>query len=171
MNDITTTGPATDKKTAAGRNLAGKYLTFRLAQEEYGLEILKVREIIGLMGITKVPRTPHFIRGVINLRGKVIPVLDLRSKFEMEVIADTEETCIIVVEINQGDRKFQTGIVVDRVKEVLDIDGENIEDYPQFGSNGETNFILGMGKVNGAVKILLDIDKVLGNESFGAIEL
>ncbi|NLH16431.1 MAG: purine-binding chemotaxis protein CheW [Phycisphaerae bacterium] len=144
---------------------AGKYLTFALDNEEYGLEILKVREIIGYMQITAVPQTPPHVKGVINLRGQVIPVIDLRLKFGMNAAEVTEETCIIVVEITQGDRRFQTGIVVDRVKEVLDIEGQQIEDAPQFGSNVDTNFILGMGKVNGAVKILLDIDKVLGNDA------
>lgn len=144
---------------------AGKYLTFALSNEEYGLEILKVREIIGYMQITAVPQTPAHVKGVINLRGQVIPVIDLRMKFGMNEAEVTEETCIIVVEITQGDRRFQTGIVVDRVKEVLDIEGQQIEDAPQFGSNVDTNFILGMGKVNGAVKILLDIDKVLGNDA------
>jgi len=152
----------------SGLSKAGKYLTFALSNEEYGLEILKVREIIGYMQITAVPQTPAHVKGVINLRGQVIPVIDLRMKFGMNEVEVTEETCIIVVEIHQSDRKFQTGIVVDRVKEVLDIEGENIEDAPQFGSNVETNFILGMGKVNGAVKILLDIDKVLGNEQFAS---
>ena len=144
---------------------AGKYLTFALGHEEFGLEILKVREIIGYMAITAVPKTPAHVKGVINLRGQVIPVIDLRMKFGMNEAEVTEETCIIVVEITQGDRRFQTGIVVDRVKEVLDIEGESIEEAPQFGSNDETNFILGMGKVNGAVKILLDIDKVLGGDN------
>jgi purine-binding chemotaxis protein CheW len=149
--------------TAASK--AGKYLTFALGHEEFGLEILKVREINGYMEITAVPSTPGYVKGVINLRGQVIPVVDLRLKFGMNPADVTEETCIIVVEITQGDRRFQTGIVVDRVKEVLDIAGENIEDSPQFGANVDTDFILGMGKVNGAVKILLDIDKVLGGEN------
>jgi purine-binding chemotaxis protein CheW len=156
-------------ETTLAQSKAGKYLTFALSNEEYGLEILKVREIIGYMQITAVPQTPAHIKGVINLRGQVIPVVDLRMKFSMPEAEVTEETCIIVVEINQDDRKFQTGIVVDRVKEVLDIEGENIEDAPQFGSNVDTNFILGMGKVNGAVKILLDIDKVLGSEQFASL--
>jgi purine-binding chemotaxis protein CheW len=149
--------------TAASK--AGKYLTFALGHEEFGLEILKVREINGYMEITAVPSTPGYVKGVINLRGQVIPVVDLRLKFGMIAADVTDETCIIVVEITQGDRRFQTGIVVDRVKEVLDIAGENIEDSPQFGANVDTDFILGMGKVNGAVKILLDIDKVLGGEN------
>lgn len=139
----------------------GKYLTFALGHEEYGLEILKVREIIGYMDITAVPQTPKYVKGVINLRGQVIPVIDLRLKFGMEAVQRTDETCIIVVEISQKDHKYNTGIVVDRVSEVLDIAGENIEDAPQFGSNIDTTFILGMGKVGESVKILLDIDKVL----------
>ncbi len=144
----------------------GKYLTFALGQEEYGLEILKVREIIGYMEITAVPQTPHYVKGVINLRGQVIPVIDLRAKFGMETTERTEETCIIVVEISQGDHNFSTGIVVDHVQEVLDIAGEDIEESPQFGSAVNTDFILGMGKIGDTVKILLDIDKVLAGDDF-----
>ena len=139
----------------------GKYLTFALGAEEYGLEILKVREIMGIMEITAVPQTPAHVRGVINLRGKVIPVIDLRARFGMETTETTDQTCIIVVEITQRGQSFNTGIVVDRVQEVLDIAGENIEDAPQFGSDVATDFILGMGKIGDTVKILLDIDKVL----------
>jgi len=139
----------------------GKYLTFALGKEEYGLEILKVREIIGFMEITAVPQTPACVKGVINLRGQVIPVIDLRAKFGMETTQTTEETCIIVVEISQTGRKFSTGIVVDHVQEVLDIAGDDIEPAPQFGTSVNTDFILGIGKVGDSVKILLDIDKVL----------
>ena len=142
----------------------GKYLTFALGPEEYGLEILKVREIIGYMDITAVPQTPHHVKGVINLRGQVIPVIDLRTKFGMETAEITEQSCIIVVEIGQGSRSFSTGIVVDHVQEVLDIDGQDIEEAPQFGSSVDTDFILGMGKIGDTVKILLDIDRVLGND-------
>ena len=147
----------------------GKYLTFALGPEEYGLEILKVREIIGYMDITAVPQTPEHVKGVINLRGQVIPVIDLRAKFGMETTDVTEQTCIIVVEIDQGSRKFSTGIVVDRVQEVLDIAGENIEEAPRFGSSVNTDFILGMGKVAESVKILLDIDKVLAGAELSRI--
>ena len=147
----------------------GKYLTFALANEEYGLEILKVREIIGYMEITNVPQTPMFVKGVINLRGQVIPVVDLRLKFGMEEAEVTEQTCIIVVEIAQGDRAFQTGIVVDHVQEVLDIAEAQIEEAPQFGSTVETDFISGMGKIGEDVKILLDIDKVLGGEDLDGL--
>ncbi|HVP57090.1 MAG TPA: chemotaxis protein CheW [bacterium] len=136
---------------------AGKYLTFRLAAEDYGLEILKVREIIGMMDITAVPRTPTFVKGVINLRGKVIPVVDLREKFGMEAVEHTEETCIIVVDVG----KIEMGIIVDKVSEVLDIPGEDIQDTPTLGTDVNTDFILGIGKTGGRVKILLDIDKVL----------
>jgi purine-binding chemotaxis protein CheW len=147
----------------------GKYLTFALANEEYGLEILKVREIIGYIEVTAVPQTPSYIKGVINLRGQVIPVIDLRSKFGMATAQVTDETCIIVVEITQSGRKFNTGIVVDRVQEVLDIAGQDIEDAPQFGSSVKTDFILGMGKIGDRVKILLDIDKVLGGSDIGSL--
>jgi len=152
---------ATDKE--------GKYLTFALGPEEYGLEILKVREIIGYMEITAVPQTPPEVRGVINLRGQVIPVVDLRAKFGMESAEVTDETCIIVVEISQGGRNFSTGIVVDHVQEVLDIAGQDIEEAPQFGEAVDTNFILGMGKIGDSVKILLDIDRVLGSDDLAGI--
>ncbi len=141
----------------ASRNLGGKYLTFMLGKEGYGLEILKVREIIGMMDITSVPRTPEFVKGVINLRGKVIPVIELRLKFEMEAVERTEQTCIIVVDV----MGVEMGIIVDQVSEVLDISGEDIEEAPRFGMEIDTNFILGMGKQGGRVTILLDIGRVL----------
>lgn len=142
----------------------GKYLTFALAHEEYGLEILKVREIIGYIDVTAVPQTPHYVKGVVNLRGQVIPVVDLRAKFGMEIAEVTDQTCIIVVEIRQGSRTYSTGIVVDRVQEVLDIAGQDIEDAPQFGATVNTDFLLGMGKVQGRVKMLLNIDRVLAGD-------
>jgi len=146
------------------RQKEGKYLTFALANEEYGLEILKVREIIGYIDVTAVPQTPHYIKGVINLRGQVIPVVDLRAKFGMETTEVTEQTCIIVVEIAEGQRTCSTGIIVDHVQEVLDIDAASIEEAPQFDTSVNTDFILGMGKVGDSVKILLDIDRVLAGE-------
>lgn len=139
----------------------GKYLTFTLADEHYGIGILKVKEIIGMMPITSVPRTPEFIKGVINLRGKVIPVIDLRLKFDMEEIGYTERTCIIVVEIDADDTTVLIGIVVDSVSEVLNIQENEIEDAPTFGTKLDTDYILGMAKMEGGVKILLDIDRVL----------
>ena len=142
----------------------GKYLTFSLAGEEYGIGILKVREIIGLMSITPVPQTPPHIKGVINLRGKVIPVVDLRLKFGIEAMDYNERTCIIVVEIAAGGHKISMGIVVDSVSEVLNIKAAEIEDTPNFGSKLDTAYILGMAKVGHNVKILLDIDKVMGSQ-------
>jgi purine-binding chemotaxis protein CheW len=140
----------------------GKYLTFSLAGEEYGIGILKVREIIGMMTVTPVPQTPEFVKGVINLRGKVIPVIDLRLRFGLEATTYTERTCIIVVEIDGDSGSVPMGIVVDAVSEVLNIRGADIENTPTFGVKLNTDFILGMAKTGGGVKILLDIDKVLG---------
>jgi len=136
---------------------AGKYLTFGLADEEYGLEILKVREILGMLEITAVPQTPHYIKGVVNLRGKVIPVVDLRTKFGLESVEQTAETCIIVVDVSG----VEMGIVVDRVSEVRNIEEKNIDDPPNFGVAVDTSFILGMGKSKDNVAMLLDISKVL----------
>ena len=147
----------------------GKYLTFALAQEEFGLEILKVREIIGYIDVTAVPQTPPYVKGVINLRGQVIPVIDLRARFGMETAEITGETCIIVVEIAQAGRTFSTGITVDRVQEVLDIAGADIEDAPQFGGAVDTHFILGMAKISESVKILLDIDKILAGAELASL--
>ncbi len=146
------------------RENAGKYLTFRLSNEEYGLEILKAKEIIGLLSITQIPRTPPYIRGVINLRGNVIPVMDLRVKFGMEAIDDTSETCIIVVEADQGERTVRMGILVDSVSEVLDIAAEDIEDTPEFGAGVNTDFIQAMSKTRDRVIMLLDINTVLTTE-------
>ncbi|MHC5060384.1 MAG: chemotaxis protein CheW [Planctomycetota bacterium] len=162
--DEAKTASALEQSSGTDINKEGKYLTFALGNEEFGLEILKVREIIGYMDITAVPQTPSCIKGVINLRGKVIPVVDLRSKFGMTEVEVTEESCIIVVETTQADCKSQTGIIVDRVSEVLDIAASDIEDAPQFDSGVDTTYILGMGKIGESVKILLDIDHVLDGD-------
>ena len=151
--------PKTSHGAAAG--LAGKYLTFQWGDEIYGLEILKVREIIGLMDVTPVPRTPSHVRGVINLRGKIIPVIDLRSKFAMEKMADTEQTCIIVVDLSTGEGVSQMGVLVDAVSEVLNIADEHIEPAPSFGGDVSADFIRGMAKTNNKVAILLNVEKVL----------
>jgi purine-binding chemotaxis protein CheW len=140
----------------------GKYLTFTLCNEEYGLEILKIKEIIGMMDITSVPKTPEFVKGVINLRGKVIPVIDLRLKFGMSAKEYDARTCIIVVEVaDTKGRALQVGIVVDSVSEVVNLKGEQIEPPPSFGATLDTEYILGMAKVDKSVVILLDIDRVL----------
>lgn len=144
---------------------AGKYLTFFLAGEEYGLEILKVSEIIGMQPITRVPRMPEFVRGVINLRGKVIPITDLRRKFGMDSDG-SEDSCIIVVQMSG----IHTGIVVDRVSEVVAIAETDIEDAPSFGAGIHTEFLLGIGKAGGRVKLLLNIDKVLATSEIAALE-
>jgi purine-binding chemotaxis protein CheW len=154
--------PAADG--AALAQLAGKYMSFKLADEIYGLEILKVREIIGLMDITRVPRTQEFVRGVINLRGKVIPVIDLRLKFGMPSAEATDQTVIIVVQCNVGDRLLTMGLLVDQVLEVLSIEGSAIEATPSLGdSSVDTSFILGVGKTGERVVFLLDIARVLGS--------
>jgi purine-binding chemotaxis protein CheW len=155
-----------DQAVRVMSNREGKYLTFCLAGEEYGIGILKVKEIIGMMAITSIPQTPGYVKGVINLRGKVIPVIDLRLKFGMESIGYTERTCIIVVDIRGDNQKIQMGIVVDSVSEVLNIKPGEIEDTPTFGAQMNTDYILGMAKMEGGVKILLDIDRVLSNQDF-----
>lgn len=147
-----------------------KYLTFCLENEEYGIGILKVKEIIGMMPITSIPRTPDFLKGVVNLRGKVIPVMDLRLKFSMEAIPYSGRTCIIIVEIETESDTILIGIVVDSVSEVLNIKETDIEETPTFGSSLNTEYILGMAKMEGGVKILLDIDKVLSNKEITGIE-
>ena len=147
----------------------GKYLTFSLAAEEYGICILKVKEIIGMMVITMIPQVPAYVKGVINLRGKVIPVMDLRLKFGLDKIEYTDRTCIIVVEIKANAGKVLMGIVVDAVSEVLNVKSDDIEDSPTFGAAMKTDYILGMAKVENKVKILLDIDKVICDEAMAVL--
>ncbi|MFH2064358.1 MAG: chemotaxis protein CheW [Pseudomonadota bacterium] len=147
----------------------GKYLTFTLSGEDYGIGILKIKEIIGMMPVTTMPQTPAFVKGVINLRGKVIPVMDLRLRFGMDAMEYTERTCIIVVEIDGSSGTIQIGIVVDSVSEVLNIKGEDIEETPAFGTKLNTDYILGMAKMEGGVKILLDIDRVLTSNELALI--
>ncbi len=159
-----------DQAVKAMADKEGKYLTFSLADEEYGISILKIKEIIGMMSITTVPQTPEFVKGVINLRGKVIPVIDLRLRFGMEAIDYTERTCIIVVEIDGSAGIVQIGIVVDAVSEVLNVSGEDVEETPTFGAKLNTDYILGMAKMEGGVKILLDIDRVLSGEEVELLE-
>ena len=167
---MTETTETMDQAVKAMADREGKYLTFSLANEEYGIGILKIREIIGMLPITSVPQTPAFVKGVINLRGKVIPVLDLRLRFGMQEIEYSERTCIIVVEITGQAGKIQIGSVVDSVSEVLNIKGEDIENTPTFGASLDTEYILGMAKMEGGVKILLDIDKVLSDGEIAALE-
>ncbi len=161
MRELTKT---MDQTVKVMHDRAGKYLTFTLADEEYGIGILKIKEIIGMMPVTTVPQTPEFVKGVINLRGKVIPVMDLRLKFGMKLIDYTNRTCIIVVETEGNAGTIQIGVVVDSVSEVLNIKNDDIENTPAFGARLDTDYILGMAKMEGGVKILLDIDRVMGSE-------
>lgn len=158
MDELTNT---MEKGVNVTADREGKYLTFSMAAEEYGIGILKVKEIIGMMAITIVPQTPPYVKGVINLRGKIIPVVSLRLKFGMEEIDYSDRTCIIVVEVKTNTGHVLMGIVVDAVSEVLNIRNAEIEDTPVFGTSLNTDFILGMAKANDGVKILLDIDKVI----------
>lgn len=143
---------------------AGKYLTFQLANEEFGIRVLKVREIMGLQEITAVPQTPAHIKGVINLRGKVVPVIDLRLKFSLPAADYTQRTCIIVTQVQGESATVMVGIVVDGVSEVLNLSAAEIEDTPDFGDGTGIRYLLGMAKVKGKVKILLDIDQVLSTQ-------
>lgn len=158
--NMTDSAPITRQVKAA----AGKYLTFTLADESYGIEITKLREIIGMAPINSVPQTPAYFKGVINLRGKVIPVVDLRLRFGLPPAPYSVRTCIIIVEIKGGKERISTGIVVDSVSDVAHIKIEDIEDPPAFGAATDTRFILGMAKSSGNVKILLDIDNVLNHD-------
>lgn len=145
--------------------MAGKYLTFALGEEEYGLPVLKVREIIKMMDVTSVPQVPPHIRGVINLRGKVIPVIDVRLKFGLAPLAASDQTCIVVVQVELEGRRVMLGIIVDRVSEVLNVSADEIERPPDFGERLDTQFMLGMAKVKGKVKILLDLDAILASDA------
>jgi len=153
----TASGAQSDKR-------AGKYLTFQLTSEEFGIRVLKVREIMGLQEITAVPQTPTHVKGVINLRGKVVPVVDLRLKFGLPAAEYTQRTCIIVTQIQGESGPVLIGIVVDGVSEVLNLTAQEIEDTPDFGDETGVRYLLGMAKVKGKVKILLDIDQVLSTQ-------
>jgi len=158
---LATITSAPDSAAAAADSRAGKYLVFDLGREEFGIQVLKVREIMGIQDITAVPHTPAYVKGVINLRGKVVPVIDLRIKFGLAASEYTQRTCIIVTQV-QGDSGFVLmGIIVDGVSEVLNLAASEIEDTPDFGEDIGSRYLLGMAKTKGKVKILLDIDKVL----------
>jgi len=151
------------------RAAAGKYLTFGLGDEVYGLEILKVQEIIGLMRVTRVPGLPDVIRGVVNLRGKVIPVVDLRRQFAMDSKEDTERTCIVVVRVRRESQAVTVGLIVDDVREVLAISEAQLEAVPNFGGGLETSYLLGMAKISPRVVLLLDVDRILSSTLLGAL--
>ena len=145
---------------------AGKYLTFVLGHESYGISVLKVREIIRLMDVTSVPQMPPYVKGVINLRGKVVPIVDLRIKFGLTGAQSAERTCIVVVQVKvSGGALAFMGFIVDGVEEVTHFGANEIEQTPDFGSKLDTDYILGMAKVRGKVKTLLDIDRLLTSET------
>ena len=164
-----TTLTAADTAAAANDTRPGKYLTFQLANEEFGIRVLKVREIMGLQEITAVPQTPAHVKGVINLRGKVIPVIDLRLKFSLPAAEYTQRTCIIVTQVQGEAGVLLMGIVVDGVSEVLNLTSGEIEDTPDFGEDVAGDYLLGMAKVKGKVKILLDIDRVLSMQEIHSL--
>ena len=149
---------------------AGKYLVFHLGREEFGIKVLKVREIMGVLDITAVPQTPEYVKGVINLRGKVIPVVDLRLKFGLPEAEYTQRTCIIVVQVQSEPHSMLMGIVVDGVAEVLNLTAGDIEDTPDFGQGVATPYLLGMAKIKYSVKILLDIDQVMNSQELHGLD-
>jgi purine-binding chemotaxis protein CheW len=149
---------------------AGKYLVFKLGRGEFGIRVLKVREIMGVQDITAVPQTPAHIKGVINLRGKVIPVVDLRLKFGLPEAEYTQRTCIIVVHVQGDANSTLMGIVVDGVAEVLNLAAGDIEDTPDFGHGVATPYLLGMAKIKGKVKILLEINQVLTSQELDGLD-
>jgi purine-binding chemotaxis protein CheW len=155
---------------AEGDRRAGKYLSFGLGKEEFAIQVLKVREIMGVQEITAVPQTPPHVKGVINLRGKVIPVVDLRLKFGLPEAEYTQRTCIIVVQVAMGAERKLMGIVVDGVSEVLNLSPGDIENTPDFGEGVATPCLLGLAKAKGKVSILLDIDQVLTTQEIQRIE-
>jgi purine-binding chemotaxis protein CheW len=162
------TSVATPETSSTADARAGKYLTFRLGREEFGIRVMQVREIMGLLEITPVPHTPAHVKGVINLRGKVIPVVCLRSKFSLPPAEYTARTSIVVVQVDGG--KVLAGVIVDAVAEVLNVAPGDIEDAPDFGSNAQTSYLLGMAKIKDSIKILLDVDQVVMASELAALQ-
>ncbi len=147
-----------------------KFLTFNMADENYGIEVTNVREIIGLMRITRVPGMPDFMRGVINLRGRIIPVIDLRMRFKTGATLDTERTCIIIVQIHRGGNPIDVGLIVEEVADVIDLSSDSVDAVPEFGLSTDAAFLRGMGKHNDTIVILLDIDALLTSDELTAIQ-
>jgi purine-binding chemotaxis protein CheW len=161
MESSVLTNPTSTVEAVKTDVRAGKYLTFQLGKEEFAVQVLHVREIMGVQEITAVPQMPYHVKGVLNLRGKVIPVIDLRLKFGLPEIEYTQRTCIIVVQVEGQAGRVSTGIIVDGVSEVLTLQTADIEDTPDFGMGAATPYLLGLAKIKGKVKILLDITKVV----------
>jgi purine-binding chemotaxis protein CheW len=166
-----TLAPTNEKCTAtAVDRRAGKYLIFGLGREEFGFRVVQVREIMGLQDITAIPHAPVHIKGVINLRGKIIPVMDLRRKFGLAEVEYGERSCIIVAQLRCRAGSTLMGIVVDGVAEVVNIATDDIEDTPRFGEGAASPYLLGMAKIKGKVKILLDVDEMLSDQEFPGLE-
>jgi len=151
-------------------NISGKFLTFLLDREEYGIEVLRIKEIVGLMDITPIPMSPDFVKGIINLRGKIIPVIDLRLKFELKAADYDDKTCIVVTELNANNSSFIMGLIVDTVCEVLTVTPDIVEKTPKFGNNFDPKFILGVAKVRNQIKTLLDINGILSQEELVVLD-
>jgi purine-binding chemotaxis protein CheW len=169
MNSLQSVG---GKDSSKQGHLAGKYLTFALSKESYGIEILKVQEIIGVPSITRVPKCPDYLKGIINLRGRIIPVIDLRLRFGMSEIPYTEKTCIVVVNVRAGEERVAVGLIVDNVHEVVKLEGDNIESVPDYGNSLNSTYIVAMGKSPGSetFQILLDVDKVVSQTEIKAAQ-
>jgi purine-binding chemotaxis protein CheW len=161
----------TDTSAAKADTRAGKYLVFHLGEEEFAIQVQKVREIMGVQDITQVPQTPPHVKGVINLRGKVIPVIDLRLKFTMPALEYTHRTCIVVVQVAGQHGSVLMGVVVDGVAEVLQVAAGDVEDTPSFGQDVSVPYVMGLAKIKGKVKILLDIDQVMTARELARLKL
>ncbi|MGL1903468.1 MAG: chemotaxis protein CheW [Fibrobacterales bacterium] len=157
----------TEKKV--NQSLSDKYLTFKLGDEEYGVPILMVQRIIQMQPITPVPKTPSYVRGVINLRGKIIPIVEMRKKFQLNTTEDTDVTCIVVVQLRVGDQDITMGTLIDEVSEVVFIEENQIQDTPSFGTGVDTDFIMGVAKLQERVIMLLDINKILSPSELDAL--
>jgi len=167
---MSATSDNSELKSSLSPALAGKYLTFVLGDEYYGIGVLKIREIIRMLDITPVPQMPEYVRGVVNLRGKIIPVVDLRMRFRLAKAETSERTCIIVVQVDLASgAKTQMGLVVDAVEEVVQLQVSDLEETPNFGARLQSDYILAMAKIRGKVKTLLDIDRVVTADALADI--
>ncbi|HOG65741.1 MAG TPA: chemotaxis protein CheW [Spirochaetota bacterium] len=168
---MATTSAATNReqqRTILAR--PGKYLTFKLGEELYAVDILKVQEIIGMQSVIRIPKTPQYVRGMINLRDRVIPIIDLRLKFDMEHKEDTRRTCIIVLQVSVDTRQVIIGAVVDEVSEVIDLNQDELQPAPSFGSALDTHMIIGIGRTKEKVIMLLDADTLLSTEEIFSLK-
>jgi purine-binding chemotaxis protein CheW len=159
-----------DIKLVDSKNLIGKYLSFVLGEGEYAVDILKVQQVIQIQPITRIPRAPNFIRGVLNLRGKVVPILNLHSKFNMSTVEETGKTCILITEISERQSTLTVGIIIDEVKEVMDINEEMLTDKPDIGTSKSAKHIVGAVRMGDKVRFILDLDEILVSEEFALLK-